>query len=221
MGTEEPGTDRGCLRLALAGPFLLIAAPVVASLRFFARLRRGKEQRIRVGDAAVIPGSSGDMKRIRGVIDFPSGVDVCRELTSAAARLASRVGRGGFHYVLYRDKGSDENVVTGIGPAIQEFAERFLITCRRSSLEDRSVLFLAVGREIEIGRYLDPGGYDPDASGEPEGLFRRMPFQWGLVMLRRRKTASTLFDVTLVVASEEERHAVEFFRCLQTGPGAS
>ena len=192
----------GCLRLMLAAPFLLLAAPLVSMMRSLARRRRG--QAVRLGKVK----ETAEEKHIifSSVVDFPSGTENCRRLTGALAALAATLsGPRDRHYLLYDD--GEEGVLLGIGPSVQELAERFMIMCRKHSVENRNLLWLGMEDSEYIGSYFSSGRWETDG---PESL-AALPLNWALEIRRQRGAVSTRWDLRLRLPQREEERGRSFF----------
>jgi len=200
-----PGSGgKGCLRLMLAGPVLLLGAPVVALMRSLARWKRGRAVRLDHLDEE----KSGAFSLFSGVVDFPSDVESSRILTSALASLASALsGPGDAHYLLHDD--GEEGVILGLGPSIQDLCERFQIMCRKHSIEGRNLLWLSMDASEHIGRYFRSGCWD--AKTEGNAALDGLPLHWALEIRRKRGAVSTRWEIRLRVPEAKIRSGREFF----------
>lgn len=137
---------------------------------------------------------------MRTLADIPSGIDISRILTEGVVRIAESIGTGGESYhLLRREAGSEEPVVVSFGPSVQEFAERFLISCRRTAHQDRRVLWVVLPKTASLGEFLDPSMYDPEAEGEPAALLGSMPLRWATVVRRRVSLHSIRYSIDFIV----------------------
>lgn len=209
---QPPGgsANSGCLRLILAGPILVLGAPLVAAMRSLARWRRGRD--IRVQD--VRDEKFGRYRSLHSAVDYPSSCESCSQLTSALAVLASSLSHSSDnHYLLYRE--SEAGILLGLGPSIQDLAERFLIMCRKSSIEGRSLLWLSLDRSRYIGEYLEAEKFNPDA-GDTDRLLGEAPLNWALKIRRKRSSVSTRYEIHLYLPAESGTYGEDFIRQLET-----
>jgi len=204
VGKEAGPGGGGCLRLMLAGPVLLLGAPVVALMRSLARRKRGRAVRL----DELKEEKSGGFAVFSGAVDFPSGTESSRILTAALASLASTLsGPGDAHYLLHDD--GEDGVVLGLGPSIQDLCERFEIMCRKHSVEGRNLLWLSMDTSEHIGRYFRSGCWD--AKTEGNAALDELPLHWALEIRRKRGAVSTRWELRIRVPEEKERYGREFF----------
>jgi hypothetical protein len=147
---DGSGDERsGCLRAAVAMPLLVLLAPVAAMVRSVARLRRGSAVDLGIRTAA-----DG---RVAVSLDLPWTVDPVRPVTECVARFAEAVGRPGDVYALcWEDDGVDEAQRVAVGASIQALADRLQRSLRRSSLNGRWVVWLALPRGLHPGQVVGP-----------------------------------------------------------------
>jgi hypothetical protein len=147
---DDSGDERsGCLRAAVAMPLLAVLAPVAAMVRSVARLRRGSAVDLGIRTAA-----DG---RVAVSLDLPWTVDPVRPVTECVARFAEVVGRPGDVYALcWEDDGVGEAQRVAVGASIQALADRLQRSLRRSSLNGRWVVWLALPRGCHPGQAADP-----------------------------------------------------------------
>lgn len=202
VGYETPNRG-GCLRALIAAPALAVLAPAAALYRSWAKMRRGSAVLVSVrSDSFERPGAA--WARVSTTVDVPHSADGCRLITECVVLVAETLRANGqvFHLV-YREPGREETIALPVGVAVQDLAERLIISCRRAILDGKTIVWPVLRRGHHIGQCLDPVNYDPEAPGEPDALLRSAPMTWALVLNRRRKTASTLFSMDFVVPEDD------------------
>lgn len=198
--TDHSGTQAGgCLRALLAAPVLAVLAPVTAIFRTWARWRRGSTVVVKTGNEDFERFESGWAK-VTAEVNIPDTIDGVRLLTRSVVRIAEALHTAGqvFHLV-YREPGNEETITVPLGLTINDMAERFALSCRRSILDGSTLLWLCLPRGRHLGEFLDPIAYDPDAPGEPEALLQTAPITWALALGRHRGGVSTVFKMEFIV----------------------
>ena len=201
---DHSETDKGgCVRALLAAPALVFLAPMAALYRSWARWRRGSAVLVNSGIAG-FERSPGAWAKVTATVDIPHTADNAQLMTRCLVRLAERLGTDAQAYhLIHREPGCEETIAVPLGLTINDLAERFSLSCRRSILDRKTLLWLAWLRGSHLGEYIDPVTYDPEAAGEPERLLRAAPFAWALALNRRRGSASTVFHLEFIVAREK------------------
>ena len=211
---HEPGgegvvTGRGgCLRALVAAPALAVLAPLAALYRSWARRKRGSEVVVD-SHTEVFERPEAGWTRVATTVDVPQSVDGGHLVTACVVRIAEGLGSGDevFHLV-HREPGRQETIAVPLGSTINDLAERLLLSCRRSVLDGRTLVWPVLQRGRHLGEVIDPVAYDPEAPGEPEKLLRTAPIAWVLVLRRRRVAASTVFEMIFIVP-EDHADSVE------------
>ena len=70
------------------------------------------------------------------------------------------------------------------------------------------MVWLTLPRQRAVAEVLDPFGYDPEASGEPERLLTRPEVRWGMATSRLWTGPSVVHRILLYVP-DSDRAAVE------------
>lgn len=203
-GVEGSATGRdGCLRALVAAPALAVLAPLAALYRWWAGRRRGSEVVVDFHTEAFGRSEAGWV-RAEATIDVPHSADGSRLITRSVVRIAEDLGAAGeiFH-LLHREPGRQETIAVPLGSAVNDLAERLALSCHRSILDGRTLVWPALPRGRYLGECLDPVTYDPEAPGEPEGVLRTAPITWALVLRRRRGVASTVFEMDFIVPEQQ------------------
>lgn len=206
-GGEGVATGRGgCLRALVAAPALVVLAPLAAGYRSWARRRRGSEIVVDSHSEAFERPEAG-WTRVATTVDVPQSVDGGRLITACVVRIAEGLGSGAevFHLV-HREPGRQETIAVPLGSTINDLAERLVLSCRRSILDGRTLVWPVLPRGRHVGEVIDPVAYDPEAPGEPENLLRTVPIAWALVLRRRRGSASTVFEMAFIVPEDHAEH---------------
>lgn len=198
-GEGLPAGRGGCFRALIAAPALAVLAPVAALYRSWARWRRGSAVVVEVHTEAFERSEAG-WSRVRATVDFPHSLDGGRLITTCVVRVAEGLAGGGevFHLV-HREAGCEETIAVPLGSAINDLAERLLLSCHRSISDKRTLVWLALRRGRHLGEVIDPVTYDPEAPGEPDRLLGSAPMNWALVLKRHRGAAATFFEMSFLV----------------------
>jgi hypothetical protein len=122
-------------------------------------------------------------QRVASATDVPHDCETGfrTALTDTVVRLAESMRRPDdiYHFaVRYAELG--ETTTLPIGPQLQELGERFALALTQGALEGRTAVWLTLPRQRAVAEVLDPFGYDPEASGEPERLLTRPGVRWGM-----------------------------------------
>jgi len=203
-GVEDVATGRGgCLRVLLAAPALAVLAPMAALFRSWARWRRGSSI---VVNSNIAPFERGEARwaKISTSIDIPHSIAGVVLITRCVVRIAEDLGSGGevFHLV-HREPGQDETIAVPLGSSVNDLAERFFLSCGRSVLERRILVWPTLARGHHLGEFIDPVAYDPEAPGEPEAALRSAPITWAMILKRHSCTASTIFQMNFIVPEQQ------------------
>jgi hypothetical protein len=179
----------GCLRAAVAAPFLAVLAPVAAALRAVARWRRGAAVGLEIRPL------TGE--RVAVILDAPSRMDPARPVTECVARVAEGLGGAGDVYALcWEDDGVGESQRVAVGASVQAFADRLHRSLHRAALNDRWVVWLALPRGVHPGQVADPTVPIPQDGRWFEGL--QPGFRWCLGLHRRDGAASRRWRLEFV-----------------------
>ncbi len=178
-------------------------APVAALYRSWTRWRRGPEVVV-TSHIEAFERSEAGWTRVVASVDFPHSLDGGHLITRSVVRIAENLGGDGevFHLV-HREPGRQETIVVPLGSTINDLAERLVLSCRRSILDGKTLVWPALPRGRHLGEFIDPVTYDPEALGEPEHLLQTAPITWALVLRRHRGAASTVFEMAFIVPDRQ------------------
>lgn len=193
-------TRHGCFSSGFGLVSLVVLAIPVGLVRSWKAWRRGAEWRThwtsRRSDDT--PGSL----RIDLDADIPSRStgDFPKRLTDTVIRIAEHLRHSGDHYHhIYRDPAEPDAVLLPLGPQLQELGERLILALRQSDLSNRTAVWLTLPARPAIAELVDPAIYDPDATGEPEGLVAEINARWAMATEWARIGPSTVYHVILWV----------------------
>jgi hypothetical protein len=173
----------GCTRAVVALPVLLVLSPLAIAVRRWRAWRRGQELRFRCASESTQDADA--LCKIEVDIDVPHGQtpELRRGLTDIVVRIAEHLaGPGADIHQLYRLPHEPESVAIAVGPRLQAFGDRMLLSLQRPVLASRTVLWLALPRAHRLAELLEPTEYDPEAAGEPEGVVRSSNAVWAVAI---------------------------------------
>ncbi len=192
----------GCLRALVSAPALAVLAPLAALYRLWARRKRGSEVVVD-SHTEVFERPEAGWTRVATTVDVPQSVDGGHLVTACVVRIAEGLGSGNeVFYLVHREPGREETIAVPLGSTINDLAEWLVLSCRRSILDGRTLVWPVQPRGRHLGEVIDPVAYDPEAPGEPENLLRTAPIAWALVLRRRSGAASTVFEMTFIVPED-------------------
>jgi len=216
-GVEDVATGRGgCLRALVAAPALAVLAPMAALFRSWARWRRGTEVVV-TSHIEPFERSEKGWTKVSTSIDIPHSLHGVILMTQCVVRIAEGLAGGGevFHLV-HREPGREETIAIPLGSSVNDLAERFALSCGRSILDRRTLVWLALTRGRHLGEFLDPGAYDPEIPEEPETALRSAPITWAMILRRHGGTASTIFNVDFIVPHQQSEKVEAAVKRLST-----
>ncbi len=205
------GRRPGCVRGGVGFVALALLAPFAVLSRKLAQWRRGSE--LRLGWTAVSLRTTEG--RLVQRIDVTTDVPHDREstfrtaLTDTVVRIAESMRRPDdiYHFAV-RHAELGETTLIPVGPQLQELGERFALALAQGALEGRTVVWLTLPRQLAVAEVLDPFGYDPEASGEPERLLTGPGVRWGMATSYLRAGPSVVHRMVVYVPASG-RAAVE------------
>lgn len=213
MSDPRPGVGqrRGCVRGVIGFAGLALLAPFALATRTLAQWRRGSELRVGWTVAPLETAEGQFVHRLDLTADVPHGRESAFRvaLTDTVVRLAEvmRLPDDIYHLAV-RYPELAETTLLPVGPQLQELGERFALTLAQGTLEGRTVAWLALPRRVAVSEVLDPFGYDPDASGEPDRLLTLPAVRWGMAATYVRTGPSVVHRILLYVPGSA-RSAVE------------
>lgn len=202
-------TRHGCLSYAFGFLTLVVLAVPVALLRSWQAWRRGADWRI--GWTCRPVAASSNRVRIVLEADIPlsNTESFPKRLTDTVIRIGEHLRQPDDHYHhIYRDPAELDAILLPLGPQLQEFGERLILALHHTDLTHRTAVWLTLPARPAIAELVDPGTYDPDAAGEPEGLVKRTNARWAMATEWARVGPSMIYQVTLWVP-EDSAPAVE------------
>ncbi len=208
-GVDDVATGRGgCLRALVAAPALAVLAPMAALFRSWARRRRGSAI-VATSHVEPFERTEPGWVKISASIDIPHSIAGVVLMTRCVVRIAEGLAGGGeiFHLV-HREPGREETIAVPLGSSVNDLAERFALSCGRSILDRRTLVWPIFARGHHLGEFIDPVAYDPEAPGEPEATLRTAPITWAMILKRHRGTASTIFDLDFIIPQQQAERVV-------------
>jgi hypothetical protein len=180
---------------------LAVLAPVVVAVRGWKKWRRGPEIR---SIFQTVEGS--EMSRLDLRLDVPLAAEpeFRRRLTDTVIRIAENLRMADdVYHLVYRLPWEEEPVVRPVGPKLQELGERFALIQAQGTMAGRTAVWLTLGRDRALAEVVDPGSYDPEAEGEPDGLLGHPDARWSMATEWARVGPSLVVRVILVVPSDQ------------------
>ena len=197
-------SNGGCLRVAGSTVALVILAPAAAVVRSWQRWRRGDEARVD-WHVTRADGTPAGLARVDLSVDVPDSEHAAwrRRLTDIVVRIAETLRRDDdVYHILVRDPAEAECTAVPVGPQVQALGERFALVMGHRPLEARTAVWLTLPRSRPLASVVDPFGYDPERTGEPEGLVASAGPRWAAASTWIRRGASVRSRVLLFVPTE-------------------
>ena len=94
FSTEGP-RGSGCLKTVLAGPLLVVLAPLVALVRVVGRARRGRNVLVRRVESPFEGPGGEESITLSLLLDVPADRDISRLVTDRVVRIAESLATGG------------------------------------------------------------------------------------------------------------------------------
>lgn len=210
------GRPSGCLRLLPAAAAMVVLAPPVAAVRAWRRWRRGRGVRIDIRRREAATGL-GPAVELDVEVDVPADrrTELRRAFTEAVVRMAEGMPRRDLVvHLAYRVPTEPEPVVVPVGPLVQQLAERLHLALGQLELAGRTVLWLAMPRQVVLAREVDPFAYDPEAPGEPDRLIERAPVVWAMVVARTSDGPSERLRALVTVPPDRADVVAKLFEAM-------
>ena len=202
---RPPGKSKGCL-VTLTGTIALVAIAIPVSLvRWWRARSRGDDLRTLLDVRPFPTGSGCALRKLDLTLDLPPVVErgFHRRVTDAVVRVAEELRLpDDVYHLIYHLPWEDEPVVIAVGPQVQELGERFSLALSQASLQGRTALWLTLERGRPLADVVDPLGYDPEATGEPETLIASCAPRWAMATSWSRVGPSLVYRMILVVPEE-------------------
>lgn len=198
---QRPG-PRGCLASAAAALVLAFVSPLVLAVRIWRSWRRGHDIRVSIEPLPPPGGGEADRHGIDVVCDVPLSVErgFRDRLTDRVVRVAETLRSPDDAYLLvYRLPGAEEAVVLPLGPHVQSLGERFRLVLDQSALAGRTVVWLALARDLPPVRVVDPERCDPESQDERERLLETPEAGWSIATSWAPVGPSLIVRMILVV----------------------
>jgi len=200
----RPPGAKGCLGSLAGFAVLAVMSPFAALIQAWRRWRRGADVRV-VVEATERSDAGAGAARVDVTVDVPRSDETGfrRRVTDAVIRVAESLRRPDDVYnLVYRMPAEDEALALPVGPLLQEFGERFFLVLNQGSLENRTVVWLTLGRGTALAQVVDPATCDPEADGEPEGLLGTPAARWAMASEWARVGPSLVIRLVLVVPAD-------------------
>ncbi len=213
---QRPG-PRGCLASAAAALVLAFVSPLVLAVRSWRSWRRGHDIRVSIEALPPPGGAESDRHMLDVICDVPLSVErgFRDRLTDRVVRVAEALRSPDDAYLLvYRLPGAEEALVLPLGPRVQSLGERFRLVLDQSALAGRTVVWMALARDLPPARIVDPERCDPESPDERERLLETSEARWSMAASWAPVGPSLIVRTILVVPTSAQDRVVRLLEKL-------